>query len=128
LAAAVRRAVTLMPSAVLHQATGLLDEAHTGLTQVAQGTNAPELPEALAQNASAREMLAAVSQLISRAQQLLEVYVAGLGVAPETPTPTPKTTPTPAAPPPSARPPSRMANGSIGSKLSNSKPDCRHRW
>jgi hypothetical protein len=62
----------MLPSALLHQAAGLSDEAHTDLTQVAQRTNAAELPEAVAQIESVREMLAAISKVILLAQQLLE--------------------------------------------------------
>lgn len=81
LAAALRRVMALQPTAELQHAAMLLDEAHTIIAALADGSHAPDLLSAVAAWNEARSTIWTVQQACHQVQELLERYLVHLGAA-----------------------------------------------
>jgi hypothetical protein len=80
LGAKVRAAVAGLPPSELSRAGELLDEAGETLYSVAQGSNAPELDEAIQGWAQARETVDHVLQTCDKVRDLAYSYLGALGL------------------------------------------------
>ncbi|MDQ3405843.1 MAG: hypothetical protein M3548_21020 [Actinomycetota bacterium] len=102
LAAEIRRAVAALPISLLAQAEVALVEVRAGLTEAARGSIAPELTDAAQTMTQALDAVARYQQTMAEVAQIFERYLAQLGVAGTSPTPS--TTAVPATVSPPARP------------------------
>ncbi|WP_156758045.1 hypothetical protein [Actinokineospora pegani] len=75
MAAAVRAALDQLPPVALDEAETRLDEAHQVLQNAVGGSNQPDIGQAVAKLAEARQHLADVRSLTQRTRALLEGYL-----------------------------------------------------
>lgn len=79
LAAEIHGALAALPAAHLTQASTLLGEAQAAYSVVAQGSSSAELAATVSQLGEALQALHEVGQALTRAEQLIERYLASIG-------------------------------------------------
>ncbi|MEV0056949.1 Imm1 family immunity protein [Saccharopolyspora shandongensis] len=103
IAAGVRAAIERLPHDSLTLAGECVDEAATQLHRLSLESNAPELSESVDDLGTSRENLDRGLQVLDRIREILELYLASIGVRPEvSPLPKPEF--------PAGGPPNRVKN------------------